>query len=279
MRVLVFLDGTVADPETAHIRVDDLGLLRGDGIFETVLAADGKLRELGRHLDRLERSAAMLDLPAPDRAAWERAIGTLLERWPSDRECAVKLVYTRGPEGTGMPTAFVLGQEIPEKVLRQRVDGIAVVTLERGFGPDVAERAPWLLLGAKSLSYAVNMAALREAERRGADDVLFTAADGSVLEGPTATVVITEGRTLRTPPANIGILPGTTQGGLFGWAERAGWSVKVEPLTVPELRAADAVLLLSSLRRVTRVHTIDGEGLPDSTEVHRELVSLYESLY
>ncbi|TCP54348.1 4-amino-4-deoxychorismate lyase [Tamaricihabitans halophyticus] len=279
MRVLVFLDGTVGDPEAAHIRVDDLGLLRGDGIFETVLVVDGKPRELDRHLDRLASSAAKLDLPVPDREAWRQAVHTALVNWPAERECAVKLVYTRGPEGSGEPTAFVLAQEIADKVLRQRAAGVAVVTLERGFGPEVAERAPWLLLGAKSLSYAVNMAALREAERRDADDVIFLAADGSVLEGPTSTVVIAQGETLRTPPARTGILPGTTQAGLFDGAESSGWSVKVEPLTMDDLRAADVVLLVSSVRKVTRVVSIDGEALPDASGLHRQLLSIYESLY
>ena len=49
---------------------------------------------------------------------------------------------------------------------------------------------PWLLAGAKTLSYAVNMAALRHAERHGAGDVIFVSSDGYVLEGPRSTVVI-----------------------------------------------------------------------------------------
>src|ERR1044072_1066192 len=47
MRVLAFLDGTLADPDAPHIRVDDLGLMRGDGIFETILVVDGRPREQG----------------------------------------------------------------------------------------------------------------------------------------------------------------------------------------------------------------------------------------
>ncbi len=280
MRVLAMLDGTVIDPESPVLRVDDLGVTRGDGVFETILVVDGKPRELGPHLDRLARSAAMLQLPEPDRAAWERCVRTVLDNWRGTSEMALKLVYTRGPEfGDGTPTGYAMGLPISEKVLAAREAGVAAILLERGYDPEIVERAPWLLLGAKSLSYAVNMAAIRHAESVGAAEVIFTAADGSVLEGPTSTVVIASGRTLRTTPPSSGILKGTTQGALFRAAERAGWVTKVEPVTVAELKDAEAVFLASSVRKITRVHTLDGVALPDTSALHKELTALYESEY
>jgi 4-amino-4-deoxychorismate lyase len=281
MRVLVFLDGTLADPDTAQIKVDDLGLTRGDGVFETILVVGGKPRELRPHLDRLARSAAMLDLPEPDLAAWERVVSLVLEHWTGSPEMVLKLVYTRGSDSdpAAVPTGFALGSEVAPSILKARADGVAAVTLERGFPPDLAERAPWLLLGAKPLSYAMNMAALREARRRDAEDVIFTAADGSVFEGPTSTVVLAKGRTLFTPPSNVGILPGTTQAALFRGAEKAGWSVKVEPLRVADLVAGDGVFMASSVRKLTRVHTLDGARLPDASAVYAELVAAYEAEY
>jgi 4-amino-4-deoxychorismate lyase len=280
MRILVMLDGTLADPDQPQIKVDDLGLLRGDGVFETVLVVDGAPRELGPHLDRLARSAAMLELPEPDRDAWEACVRQVLDRWTGASQMALKLMYTRGVDGgDSTPTGFAMGMDISPTVLRQQRDGVAVITLARGIEHGAAERAPWLLLGAKSLSYAVNMAAGREAARRGADEVIFTEAGDSVLEGPTSTVVVAEGHTLRTPPTQLGILPGTTQAALFRAAERAGWSIKVEPVAVADLHSADAVVLASSVRKVTRVHTVDGTTLPDSTDVYAELSALYESEY
>jgi 4-amino-4-deoxychorismate lyase len=277
MRVLALLDGTLADPDAPLIRVDDLGLLRGDGVFETILVVDGRPRELDPHLDRLARSAAMLDLPEPDRAAFERAVALVLANWAGGPELAVKLVHTRGIEGgDGTPTGFALGMDLSPKVIAQRAEGIAAVTLDRGVEPGLMERAPWLLLSAKSLSYAVNMAAYREAERRGAADVVFTTPSGSVLEGPTSTLVMARDRTLATPPTTLGILPGTTQAALFRAAGREGWTVEVRPVEVEELYSADGVFLVSSARRITRVHTLDGKTLPDSTDLHTRLVELYE---
>ncbi|HEX4224409.1 MAG TPA: aminodeoxychorismate lyase [Pseudonocardiaceae bacterium] len=282
MRVLVTLDGNVADPDQPQIRVDDLGLIRGDGIFETVLVVGGKPRELDLHLNRLARSARLLELPPPDRAAWEARVQQVIDgwSWADSPEMALKLVYTRGIEGgDGTPTGFALGMEISPKVLENRRNGVSAVVLERGIDAGLAERAPWLLLGAKSLSYAINMAAGREAARRGADEVIFTATDGVVLEGPTSNLILAKGRTLRTPPPNIGILPGTTQAGLFRAAEAAGWSVKIESVNIDDLADADGIFLASSARKITRVHTLDGTKLPDSAVLHAELNALYESEY
>jgi len=254
--------------------------MRGDGVFETILVVDGKPRELTPHLERLDRSAAMLDLPAPPRSEFERAVELVIGNWTGGREFALKLVYTRGVEGgDGTGTGFALGMEIGAKVLKQRGEGLAAVTLDRGIEPDLADRAPWLLLGAKSLSYAINMAAIREAERRGAAEVIFTTSNGSVLEGPTSTVILVRGKTLVTPPSKLGILPGTTQHALFRAAERAGWTVTVEPIQTGELYDADGVFLTSSVRKITRVHTLDDKQLPDSSALLTELQGLYESEY
>jgi 4-amino-4-deoxychorismate lyase len=280
MRVLAKLDGTLADPEAPLIRVDDLGITRGDGVFETILVVDGKPRELGPHLDRLARSAAMLQLPPPSREQWERCAQAVLDNWTAGGEMVLKLIYSRGPEfGDGTPTGYAMGLPISEKVLRARETGVAAVTLDRGYDPEIVSRAPWLLLGAKALSYAVNMAALRHAESIGAEEVVFVGADGSVLEGPTSSVIVVTGRTLRTTPPSSGILRGTTQGALFRAAEPAGWTTKVEPITLRELREADALFMASSVRKVTRVHTLDGVALADTSELHQELTALYESEY
>ncbi|WP_326950801.1 aminodeoxychorismate lyase [Amycolatopsis sp. NBC_00348] len=281
MRVLAFLDGTVAEPDDPCVRATDLGLLRGDGVFETVLVENGEPRELGLHLDRLVRSAWMLDLPEPSETDWKRAVRQVIDNWRGDGEFAMKLIYTRGSDaGHGSaPTAFALGLEITPKMMSERSEGIAAVTLERGIEPGLAVRAPWLLLGAKTLSYAVNMAALREADRRGASDVIFTATDGSVLEGPTVSVVMVRGRTLYTPPPILGILPGTTQAAVYRGAERAGFTAKIEMLSVDDLYAGDGVFVASSVRKLTRVHTLDGKVLPDASELHRELSAAYEAGY
>ncbi|WP_190820302.1 aminodeoxychorismate lyase [Saccharopolyspora pogona] len=282
MRVLALLDGTIVDQRAPLFRADDLGVMRGDGIFETILVADRKPRELGPHLDRLEQSAGLMQMRLPERDAWERAAQAVIDNWPWDTapQMALKLVCTRGVDGgDGTPNGFAMGMQIGADTLRKRAEGVSVVTLERGYAPDLMERAPWLLLSAKTLSYAVNMAAMREAEARGADEVIFTATDGSVLEGPTSTVVIAQGRTLLTTPPSSGILKGTTQGALFRAAEKAGWKTEVAKFPTSALFESDGVWLASSVRLVSQVHTIDGTEIKSDADLHAEINRLYESNY
>jgi 4-amino-4-deoxychorismate lyase len=113
----------------------------------------------------------------------------------------------------------------------------------------------------KTLSYAVNMAAQREAARRGADDALFVSSDGVVLESPTSTPVWAVGRTLHTTPTGAtGILPGTTQQLLFARAPGAGWTTAETFARVDDLHAADVLWLVSSVRGPVEVIELDGKA-------------------
>jgi 4-amino-4-deoxychorismate lyase len=146
---------------------------------------------------------------------------------------------------------------------------VAALTLARGLPADGAPDMPWLLAGAKTLSYAVNMAALRHAERHGAGDVIFISSDGYILEGPRSTVVIaTESENgagnfaLFTPPPWYPILRGTTQQALFEVARNKGYDCDYRTLRVADLVAAQGVWLVSSITLAARVHTLDGKLLP-----------------
>ena len=150
----------------------------------------------------------------------------------------------------------------PAGAAEARERGVRVMLAERGFELDLGNRAPWALIGAKTLSYAANMAALRYAKEHGFDDVIFTSSEGNLLEGPTSTIILVRGRQLLTPNPGEGVLPGTTQAALFDLAAEQGWECVPAQLTPEDLRTADAVWLVSSVRIAVRVTSLDGEELP-----------------
>ena len=267
MAVVVTLDGHLHDPQAPLLHADDLAVVRGDGIFETLLVRDGRPCLLESHLARLTHSAHLLDLPAPDLPRWRAAVATAVQRWLADGgdEGVLRLVYSRGRESaTDAPgTAYATIGQVPARVADVRRNGVAALTLERGLPADGIDAMPWLLAGAKTLSYALNMAALRHAERHGAGDVIFVSTDGHILEGPRSTVVIAtssaDGRTcLLTPPPWYPILRGTTQQALFEVARNKGYDCDFQALKPADLVAAQGVWLVSSITLAARVHTLDG---------------------
>jgi 4-amino-4-deoxychorismate lyase len=242
---------------SAQLQVMDLGATRGDGIFETVSIGAGRLQAFEPHLRRFAHSADLLDLPEPDLDIWRAAVvAVATELGPVD-EGFVKFVVTRGVEGGAVPTGWAYAASSPDHS-PARTDGIRVVLLDRGLRHDVAQTSPWLLAGAKTLSYAVNRAAFREAARRGADDALFVSSDGFLLEGAVSNLVLRDGQRLRTPRTDLGILDGTTQRDIFGWAEGQGYETSYELLTPDDLAGADAAWLVSSVRHAAPIRSVDG---------------------
>ncbi|MEO7123705.1 MAG: aminotransferase class IV [Lacisediminihabitans sp.] len=247
----------IADPHSPRLRVLDLGATRGDGIFETISVTSGIAHALDAHLERFAASARLLDLPAPEPEVWRPAIRAAIAHHPLVPELSVKLVLTRGIEGAEIPTAWIYADTAPD-YRAARIDGIAVVTLDRGYRHDVAHTSPWLLQGAKTLSYAVNRAALREAARRGADDVIFVSSDGYLLEGPTSTLILQSGNRIRTPRTDLGILAGTTQASAFEFFEADGFETGYELIPYDELATTDAAWLVSSVRQAAPLRSVDG---------------------
>lgn len=155
-----------ADADAPQINVMDLSVTRGDGIFETASVVDSHVQALQPHLARFARSAEILDLPTPDLDVWTKAILAGVEHFKPGHEAFAKFIMTRGVEGSGVPSGWVYVADA-EDFTRERTEGIDVVTLSRGYSHSVAHDYPWLLQGAKTLSYAVHKSVLREAARRG----------------------------------------------------------------------------------------------------------------
>lgn len=270
--VIVTLDGAVHPPDAPLLHADDLAAVRGDGIFETLLVRDGRPCLVESHLQRLTQSARLMDLPEPDLPSWRSAIDVATRQWVAGTadEGAMRLIYSRGREGGTTPTTYVMVNAVPERVTAVRREGLAAVTLDRGLPAAGTDAMPWLLAGAKTLSYAVNMAALRHAARRGAGDVIFVSSDGYILEGPRSTVVIaTDAEVgaggnpcLLTPPPWYPILRGTTQQALFEVARGKGYDCDYRAVRPADLHAAQGIWLVSSMTLAARVHTLDGRPLP-----------------
>jgi branched-chain amino acid aminotransferase len=234
---LASVDGEIAPTMTATIGLKDDGLYRGDGAFEVIRLYAGQPFALADHVDRLERSAAAIELGF-DRASLELEIAALLDQ-AGAIDGQLRLIVTRG------------GRRIAAtEPLPVHAEKIALAT--------VTYSTTVILNGVKSLSYAANMQATRLAKAKGADEALLVRADGTVLEPPTSTIfwASPEGR-LRTPALGDGVLASITRDRLIKAleVEEGSWSLD-------DLLAASEAFLASTVREVQAVASIDGAELP-----------------
>jgi 4-amino-4-deoxychorismate lyase len=258
---LAVLGHGLVDPTQPWLRADDEAVLRGRAAFETLRVYAGRPFRLAVHLERLERSAEVLELVAPDSAGLAGLVDLALAHVGA-ADAVLRLVWTPGAAG-GPPTGFALVTDLPGGLDEMRAAGIALASLQLATGATARRASPWLLAGVKSTSYAVNMAAQHEARRRGADDALFLSLEGTALECPTSNVWFVEDGVLHTPALDLGILAGVTRDTLLAAAGDAGLDLEEGAYARDRLAAAAEVFTSSSVREVMPVVRMDGAVIAD----------------
>jgi branched-chain amino acid aminotransferase len=256
MTDVVWLDGAILDATEAKVSVFDHGLTVGDGVFETIKVIGGRPFALGRHIERLHRSARGLGLDVPlGDSRLRAAIDELLAAAPTgEAETArLRITVTGGvaPPGSGRGTAG------PTLI-------IAVAPLEAWEADTVALTVPWprnersAVTGLKTTSYAENVVALAEARKVGATEAIMPNLAGNLCEGTGTNVFVVRGGRLFTPPLLAGCLAGVTRALLLEELPDADED-NLPMTTLPE---ADEVLLTSSTRDVQPLRMLDGRRLP-----------------
>lgn len=264
------------------VTADDLGFTRGDGVFDaTRVVTDGEghssIDHLDRHLDRFDASITGIGGELVDRRAWKATIDEALEQWTLPGEAVLKIMYSNGQEsqyplGDRLnPTEVFTITQLSEGAVRDRL-GVRVAMLSRGMASNAFHQAPWLLGGVKTLAYATNVAAKREALARGADDVLYTSTDGYCLEAPTSALVcLIDGCLVTTPIEGTGILHSITQQVVFEGAEDDGFETEVRLIHTVEALDCEGAWFLSSVRGVVPILSLDERELPQHDKLTAQL--------
>jgi branched-chain amino acid aminotransferase len=119
------------------------------------------------------------------------------------------------------------------------------------------------------------VAGMFEAYERDAENVILTDGAGNVAEGPGFNVFAVKGGAVATPER--GVLEGITRQSALELCAELGVAVRVGPLPVAELRAADEVFLTSTAGGIVPVAVIDGRpvGAGAPGPFTRRLTELY----
>ena len=282
--LVVYVNGEYVPRDQARISIFDFGFLRGDAVFDTTSAWNGRIFKLSAHLERLDLSLRAARIPCP--LPLEELRGVIVEttRRSGLREAYIQTIVTRGEPPLGVrdltqcrpglivfavPYVFILN---PEQI---RSGGRALIASTR------AMPAQCLDPKIKSLSRLHFDLAVLQGKSAGMDVSLMLDLDGHVTEGPGFNVFAVRGGTLFSPPE--GILMGITRQTVFELAAEHGLPAREAQLTAYDLCAADEVFLTSTAGGIMPLVEIDGRPIGDgkpgpvSQRVHGLYWALRES--
>lgn len=279
---LIYVNGEFVPQSQARISVLDHAVLYGDGVFETVVAWEGRIFKLRPHVDRFWRSLAAIGLAAPmDKEALEALVVESVRR-NGLRSAYVKWILTRGSNGRPLmdpwgcvPNLIILVQPYITRASDERVrSGLRAKTaaIRRPSGDVLAPQV-------KSLNYLNLILARMEAKSAGADEALMLDARGRLCEAPGYNVfVVGDDGVLRTPVHDI--LEGITRETVFELAAEEGWRADGADLELYDAYTAREIFLCSTAGGLIPIVELDGRRIGGGTPgpVWHRLSAAYEAL-
>lgn len=275
MQALWYVGGRWVHPDEATLSINDVAILRGYSVFESLRTYNRRPFHLAEHLNRLMHSAELIDLEMPyTRDFIAGVVQEAIER-NVYKHAAIRILVTGGESEdgilpTGKPTLAVLITPLGERDMERFARGYKVITAR------LQRTTP----EAKTTNYTAAVRALKEAERHHAADALFVSEQGHVLEGTRSNFFVFKGDTLVTP--REGVLIGITRNVVLALAQ-GRFAVEERPIQFDELAEVDEAFITSSSKEIVPVVQIDelvignGKPGPRTTELEQRFIAMVES--
>jgi branched-subunit amino acid aminotransferase/4-amino-4-deoxychorismate lyase len=222
-------------------------LLRGDGLFETILAIDQKIIAWQKHYERLASGANALEISIPAKIDLEVSMNKLI----SDLNGKSRIRITVLSDGNWVVSA----QSEPEENLPVSLIKVNEPVISNG-----------VLTGIKSISYGQSELAVRRAKGRGYTDGIFLNQNQKVVETGYANILILQQGKFLTPSLDSGCLPGITRQLLI-----QHFDISESLFTWDDLMNSDGVYLCSSVRLIKHVSKVE-DKLFEPKEIGLKLI-------
>jgi 4-amino-4-deoxychorismate lyase len=259
----VLLNGQPLQGVSATDWTGDRGLHFGDGLFETMLVQQGRIRFQALHALRLAEGCRRLGIPLDHTAVWQGATAFAADY----REATLKLLVTRGiatargytPSGKESPQwlLFALaapgGAEVPQHV--------RVRSLQAGLGENP------LLAGIKHCNRLEQVLARVELKNTGCFEGLMCSSSGRLISGTMSNIFIERGDELITPVLDHCGIAGVTRAVVLREAAASGFTLRIADVSPQLLPDIDGLLITNARMGVVPVHELDGRPLRVSTRI------------
>jgi 4-amino-4-deoxychorismate lyase len=266
---MILVNGIVSD----SISPLDRGLMYGDGVFRTLPVRDGAPICWPQHFVKLGADCAALKIACP---SWDVLDGELKALAAQDRDCAVKIVVTRGQGARGyvVPPAQHASRILMSSPLPQYTDSLAESGVRVHLCSLRLSHQP-LLAGVKHLNRLESVLARMEWDDAEIAEGLLRDGDGNVVEGTMSNLFASQGDTLYTPELSRCGVAGVQRQRIMALAPRLGLRVSEQCLSLDFLLQAEEVLLCNSLIGVWPVKALAGKTWARHDLAHKIRHMLY----
>jgi len=271
-----YVNGRYLPHRDATVHIEDRGYQFGDGVYEVVTVAGGRLVDESPHLDRLERSLSELSIPMPlSRRALELVSHELIRR----NGVSNGIVYMQVTRGVAPRDHKYPAHAVPSLVMTTRridfdaqpkfTDGVSVITI-----PDLR----WARRDIKTIALLPNCMGKQQAYEAGAYEAWQVDGDGMVTEGTSSNAwIVTAGGRLATRHLSSDILHGITRRTVLAIAVEEGVPFEERAFSVDEAMHAREAFVTSATSFVTPVVRIDDTPVADGRPgpLSRRLLAWY----
>lgn len=253
-----YVNGEFVPAKEASLPLNDLGIVRGYGVFDLLRTYGTTPFRLRDHIHRLESSASQISLKMP----WstEELEDVVMQTYKRNLipNASIRIVVTGGPSDNfmtpqGKPSLVVMVHPITPLPERYYTNGCKATTT-------LVERT---MATVKSLNYIGAIMAMEEASKRGAVEALYLDAQDRLTEGTRANLFVFRGNLLITP--REGVLKGITRQAILDIVT-SEFEVVEGPIHYQDLSEFDEAFITSTTKEVLPIVQIDehviGSGKP-----------------
>ena len=262
MSRIAYVNGRYLPHDRAAVHIEDRGYQLADGVYEVCEIRAGRILDLERHLDRLDRSLGALSIPWPMTRTSLAVVLAEVARLNRIGDGIVYLQVTRGvaprdhafPHPAVAPGMVVTAKAMPREPREAKARrGIAVVTV-----PDIR----WGRADIKTVGLLPNVLARQKSRDAGADEAWMVDRDGFVTEGASSNAwIVHAGGALITRQADTSILGGIVRGLLAETIGTEGLKLEQRPFSLAEALSAREAFLTSTTNAVMPIVKIDGRAI------------------
>ena len=249
---ILLLDGSLIPADEQTLKSFSPGVLKAEGVFETMRACDGRIFLLDRHLQRLSDGLRILKIKAPCSSRRMKEQICLCLRLNFFPDAKVRLTVWRRQ---GKSHIVLVSQPYHPFTKSKYQKGFQAVTLK------IRRKESPRLSSVKSLDCSALRKAYTRARRKGKDEALLLNREGYLVEGSRSNVFLIVNGELWTPALECGCLKGITRGAVIALARDVGVKLKMVRIKPDQLEKAQEAFLTNSLMGVMPLTSIDGKKI------------------